>query len=728
MSRIYDASQLTKRRQERAIAGSFLSPRAPNLPNVMNGSRPLLGISESSIMNSVKTGSMTEITRYDACYGISPGCPCPALNSSVYSGTLALPFVIPPGSVVNITTTIGSIIVSWDPPLTGTGPFTYRITPYKNGAMEPYVETTNTSYRFVDIEEGEPYTFDVVAMNTAGAGPIEQPKSYIIAPPKVLSDIMSNAPLSDTNVTKALKYVLNDGINNLLDYCAKANKGPTLSSHILYLWSSSVAQAWNWVSHDGKVTGIHDEWNWDENTSTDVLANNEKIVWMCLVIQHITPVIISSPSNNFYKCPESLELTVKGNGEWDMWVEEWNNWYTSRVTDPGFIDAKIIQPTETDNWNKTIIVEEPTAQTDITNSIWTPLTVGGRKQTYLTYNWGNVRSSCMSSEEESALFSEIDNSNNGENVPKTDTDGGRAQEIAELISITSELDDSQKILAELWAGGPGTVSPPLMFLWLWKQYMMSTNTVVRSLMSPTYDITDTDIIYSLLDVSIHMFEGGRITWAYKKNYMEARPIQEVRRLYAELEQESWNGNIKYDSWIPYQMSNFVTPPFADFPSGHSHFSKAFALTMSKWFGDSIVKNPVFNDRITLISPLFKENTKGFFGEFEIKAGNSEIQPGIVPATDTTWLYDNWTNLANAVGWSRIYGGIHARTAHYASVNIAEIVDRAINIKWGLGPDGYMMPSTMPPPQIEEEVLKVHQEPDIEIKNEIIEPVVEHIIE
>ena len=80
-NRIYDSSQLTKRKDERAIAGSFLTRIGP--PNNTLGYGPLPGIYDSSVMNAVKTGHMTEYTRYPACVMISPGCPCPELNASI---------------------------------------------------------------------------------------------------------------------------------------------------------------------------------------------------------------------------------------------------------------------------------------------------------------------------------------------------------------------------------------------------------------------------------------------------------------------------------------------------------------------------------------------------------------------------------------------------------------------------------------------------------------------
>ena len=51
---IYDSSFITQRKRERAISGSFIN-RIQNPTNPATGSAPLLGISEQSIINTVKT-------------------------------------------------------------------------------------------------------------------------------------------------------------------------------------------------------------------------------------------------------------------------------------------------------------------------------------------------------------------------------------------------------------------------------------------------------------------------------------------------------------------------------------------------------------------------------------------------------------------------------------------------------------------------------------------------
>ena len=73
---IYDSSLITQRRQNTTISGSFLS-RIQSTTNPTTGYAPLLGISQQSIINNVKTGQMTEYRRnIGGSISVSPGCPC----------------------------------------------------------------------------------------------------------------------------------------------------------------------------------------------------------------------------------------------------------------------------------------------------------------------------------------------------------------------------------------------------------------------------------------------------------------------------------------------------------------------------------------------------------------------------------------------------------------------------------------------------------------------------
>jgi hypothetical protein len=211
-----------------------------------------------------------------------------------------------------------------------------------------------------------------------------------------------------------------------------------------------------------------------------------------------------------------------------------------------------------------------------------------------------------------------------------------------------------------------------MYVWLCKEYMRVID-----------GVTCNKMIYSLLDLCIHLFEGSRVTWMLKKEFMEARPIQEIRRRYAEQDIQSWNGVVKGDQWIPYQEADFVTPPFGDFPSGHSHFGRAFALTMNKWYGPDIQKNMIEYDKLYIMAPMFGENQMNEFGTFTIPVGTSGVEPSIVPRVPVDLSWDTWDDMAESSGVSRFYGGIHAVTAHVASKTTAETVDSYINSAWNI---------------------------------------------
>lgn len=665
-NRIYDSSQLTKRRAEKAIAGSFLSRMYPPINTITGnpvrqpaqGSPPVLGDYNNSIMMAVKTGNMTEFTRYPTCYAISPGCPCPQTNASLIN-TPYTPSI--PGAVTGITFTVGSIIVSWNAP-PGEGPFTYQVTPYLNGVAQTPITTTNTSYRFTELQEWQPYSFTVCAMNSVGAGPIVPSSSYFLAPPNDLSIIMTGAS-TPVPPESSLKYVINAGLNSMLKYIASVNLGPTLGSRYIYIWITSVVGAWNWVRSESRISGTHDNWNWDAKATTP-LSNNDSIIWLCSVIDYITPFFIPSGYTSIYNCPADVISRVKTDGEWNTWLSSWQTWYNYRQND-GFVAAKTTQPTTSPNWNETIIVDGTTV-----NNIsgfpapqkWTRLTVEDKKQNYLTYTWDSVISTCLTEQYEQAIQDNI--------VPATGA--ARDAEVDVVKDMTAVLTNEQKIIAEFWAGGPGTVSPPLMFIWFWKEY-------IRNL--PT--ISCPNIMFSLEDLAIHLFEIGRVTWRLKGVHMESRPIQEIRRRYTGQQIASWNGTIDGAQWIPYQEANFITPPFADFPSGHSSFSKSFSLTMNKWFGNNISKTNIFYDGQNLICPLFPSSQSGTYGDFVITPGSSLIQPGVVPNSQLTLVFNTWDDMADSAGISRLYGGIHCITAHTSSQQTAIEVDSYINSTWDI---------------------------------------------
>jgi hypothetical protein len=97
------------------------------------------------------------------------------------------------------------------------------------------------------------------------------------------------------------------------------------------------------------------------------------------------------------------------------------------------------------------------------------------------------------------------------------------------------------------------------------------------------------------------------------------------------------GWILAENWWPYQRPSFVTPPFSGFVSGHSTFSRAAAEVLTMLTGD----------------PFFP----GGMGEFEAPKGEFLVfEDG--PSVDLTLQWATYQDASDQTSLSRIWGGIH----------------------------------------------------------------------
>ncbi|MBV1883367.1 MAG: vanadium-dependent haloperoxidase [Pseudomonadales bacterium] len=92
-----------------------------------------------------------------------------------------------------------------------------------------------------------------------------------------------------------------------------------------------------------------------------------------------------------------------------------------------------------------------------------------------------------------------------------------------------------------------------------------------------------------------------------------------------------------ENWWPYQRPTFVTPPFAGYISGHSTFSRAAALLMGEMTGDE----------------FFPGGKSGF----EVKKNEFLVfEQG--PSVDMTLEWATYIDASDQCSLSRIWGGIH----------------------------------------------------------------------
>ena len=121
--------------------------------------------------------------------------------------------------------------------------------------------------------------------------------------------------------------------------------------------------------------------------------------------------------------------------------------------------------------------------------------------------------------------------------------------------------------------------------------------------------------------------------------------------------ESGTGGVDWilaEDWVPYQATSFVTPSFAGYVSGHSTFSRASAEVMAAFTGS--------------------EFFPGGLGEWTIGAGSLEFEAG--PDTDVTLQWATYADASDQAGISRLYGGIHVRADDFAGRLMGAEIGRA----------------------------------------------------
>jgi hypothetical protein len=216
----------------------------------------------------------------------------------------------------------------------------------------------------------------------------------------------------------------------------------------------------------------------------------------------------------------------------------------------------------------------------------------------------------------------------------------------DLIRLSAELTDKQKMMAEYWADGPHSELPPGHWS-LFAQFVSARD---------HYGLdADVKLFFALTNA---IFDAGIATWDAKRAFDSVRPATAIPFLFQGQQITAWGGpgkgTVSMDGrdWLPYQPSTFPTPAFQEFVSGHSTFSAAGAeilrlFTRSDEFGDSVT----------------------------LAAGSSNIEPGITPASPVILRWRTFSAAADQAGISRRFGGIHFAAADLAGRRIGTIVAR-----------------------------------------------------
>ncbi|NNC83261.1 MAG: T9SS type A sorting domain-containing protein [Flavobacteriales bacterium] len=254
--------------------------------------------------------------------------------------------------------------------------------------------------------------------------------------------------------------------------------------------------------------------------------------------------------------------------------------------------------------------------------------------------------------------------------------------------------DYARVLAEFWADGPDSETPPGHWFTL-MNYVSDHDSLEKRFLGtgPVLDDLEWDVkSYFALGGAMH--DAAVTAWGIKGWYDYLRPISAIRAMagkgqstypdstsyhpggielipgyvelivsgdplagdadehVGEIKVMAWRGheainNIDVDEagvgwilaaeWEPYQRPSFVTPPFAGYISGHSTYSRAAAVVLERLTGD-----PFFPGGMgTFLAPE---------DEFLV------FEDG--PSVDVVLQWATYQDAADESGLSRIWGGIH----------------------------------------------------------------------
>jgi hypothetical protein len=254
--------------------------------------------------------------------------------------------------------------------------------------------------------------------------------------------------------------------------------------------------------------------------------------------------------------------------------------------------------------------------------------------------------------------------------------------------------DYARVLAEFWADGPDSETPPGHWFTI-MNYVSDHPDVVKKIGGEGSTLSNLE-----WDVKCYLALGGAMhdsainTWGIKGYYDYIRPISAIRYMSGkgqstdsslpnydphgmplipgliELVQPgeelagandenvgkikiyAWRGPdfisnpetdiagvgwILGERWWPYQRGTFVTPPFAGYLSGHSTFSRAAAEVLTRLTGDQFFP--------------------GGMGTFDLQQNNFLVFE-VGPSENMTLQWATYRDASDQTSLSRIWGGIH----------------------------------------------------------------------
>jgi membrane-associated phospholipid phosphatase len=267
---------------------------------------------------------------------------------------------------------------------------------------------------------------------------------------------------------------------------------------------------------------------------------------------------------------------------------------------------------------------------------WQPLLINGVPQRWLLPQWSLVVPFALTS---GAQFRSLMLAQGPALYPSP----AYWKQALDVVELSAHLGDREKVIAEYWADGPSTVTPP-------GHWMVIAQHVSRR----DHHSLDQDVkLFFILGNTL--MDASIAAWDVKRSADLIRPVTVVRRLLSTREMQAWAGpglgirsiyGKDFRSYLP-------TPAFASYVSGHSAFSAAGAEILQRFSGSD-----QFGESVT------------------VQPGLSLIEVGLTPAAPVTLSWPTFSDAANQAGMSRRYGGIHFEQDDRAGRTLGRMVANA----------------------------------------------------
>ncbi|MFK7769160.1 MAG: vanadium-dependent haloperoxidase [Mariniblastus sp.] len=237
------------------------------------------------------------------------------------------------------------------------------------------------------------------------------------------------------------------------------------------------------------------------------------------------------------------------------------------------------------------------------------------------------------------------------------------EEVDECIEFNANLTPEQKALVEFMRDGPRSTGQS--GHWLKFAQVVSKR--------DKYDLDkDVKLFFTVGNCALDTFIAS---WDSKRYYDSSRPWTLVRHYYKGKTIKGWAGpgkgvtNMLGDNWKPYSPSNFVTPPFPGYVSGHSTISGGCAEILKLFTG---------TDKCGFVEPRKAgELTEQGFTCLQMQQLDGRPLAELIgdehASCDITLPIPTFTEAAEMAGISRVMGGYHIQADNVAGLKLGRDV-------------------------------------------------------